>query len=272
VTGRTDSPAVAADVDAAQALRDRPTTSLKGVGPSVAAKLERLGLFRLGDLLAHLPTRYQDRSRLVPLNELRAEQDCLVEGEVLESRIGFGRRRSWSITLSDGRGLLTLRFFHFSRRQQSVVQAGMRIRAFGEVRFGPKGLEMAHPDYRAFDGPPPPLEPGLTPVYRTTKGLTQQRLRGLANQLQEMAWPREAGTPYRDFLYLHSPPLDATAQDIAACQDRLAADELTAYYLVIMWGAQTYLFSLVTAVGGSPGTRAMCSHFSMIKMALNKKD
>jgi ATP-dependent DNA helicase RecG len=215
------------------ALRDRSIESLKGVGPSLRQKLERLGLFRLGDLLAHLPIRYQDRSRVVPLNRLRADQECLVEGEVVDSRVSFGRRRTWTVTLSDGNGYLTLRFFHFSERQRSGLRPGMRVRVFGEVRFGPSGLEMAHPEYRAFDGAPPPLDASLSPVYRTTRGLTQARLRDLVRQVAALDWPSEPGSPYADFLYLHAPPADAGATDIAERQDRLAADELTAYYLIM---------------------------------------
>jgi len=216
-----------------EAVRDRGVETLKGVGPGLRAKLERLGIFTLGDLLAHLPIRYQDRSRLVALNELQSDRECLVEGEVVESKIGFGRRRSWTVTLTDGRGFLTLRFFHFSRRQRALVAPGLRIRAFGDVRFGPAGLEMAHPEYHVFEHGPPPLAHGLTPVYRTTRGLSQQRLRSLITQVSALDWPDEPGTPYRDLLYLHAPPADATADDIAACQERLAADELTAYYLVM---------------------------------------
>lgn len=214
-------------------LQARSVDTLKGVGPSLRAKLERLGVFTLGDLLAHLPTRYQDRSRLVALKALKPDADALVEGEVVESRTGFGRRRSWTVTLTDGSGFLTLRFFHFSRRQQEAVRPGMKMRVFGEVRFGPKGLEMAHPEYRTFDREPPPLESALTPVYRTTKGLSQDRLRRLVAQLVALDWPRGAGAPYEDYLYLHAPPADATEDDIAERQDRLAADELTAYYLVM---------------------------------------
>ncbi|MDZ7668415.1 MAG: ATP-dependent DNA helicase RecG [Gammaproteobacteria bacterium] len=226
-------PGASARAPDGETLRDRGVETLKGVGPSLRAKLERLGIFTLGDLLAHLPIRYQDRSRLVPLNELRSDGECLVEGEVVDSKIGFGRRRSWTVTLTDGRGFLTLRFFHFSRRQQALVAPGLRIRAFGDVRFGPAGLEMAHPEYHVFEHDPPALAHGLTPVYRTTRGLSQQRLRSLVSQVRALDWPDEPGTPFRDLLYLHEPPADASADDIAACQERLAADELTAYYLVM---------------------------------------
>jgi ATP-dependent DNA helicase RecG len=215
------------------ALRDVGIDSLRGVGPSLRQKLERLGLFRLGDLLLHLPVRYQDKSRIVPMNRLAAGHECLVEGEVVDSRVGFGRRRSWSVAVTDGNGSITLRFFHFSERQRASLRLGMRARVFGEIRFGPTGLEMAHPEYRAFEGAAPPLEAGLTPVYRTTRGLTQNRLRLLTAQLQDLDWPRGPGSPYADLLYLHSPPPDATEADIAERQQRLAADELTTYYLIM---------------------------------------
>ena len=213
--------------------RDRSIGCLKGVGPGVAAKLERLGVFRVRDLLLHLPLRYQDRSRVVPLNRLDVGRACLVEGEVMESRVAFGRRRTWTVTLGDRNGFLTLRFFHFSDRQRSGLRRGMRVRAFGEVRMGPAGLEMAHPEYRALQGEPPPLETGLSPVYRTTKGLTQNRLRALTAQLADLDWPTGPGSPYENFLYLHAPPADASEADIDERLERLAADELTAYYLIM---------------------------------------
>jgi ATP-dependent DNA helicase RecG len=169
----------------------------------------------------------------VPLNRLTTDRECLVEGEVLESRINLGRRRSWLITIGDGSGFLTLRFFHFAERQRNGVRAGMRLRAFGEARLGPTGLEMAHPEYRVFTGEGPPLTPGLTPVYRTTKGLGQNRLRSLTAQLANLDWPDAAGTPYADLLFLHHPPADASTDDIEAVQTRLALDELTAYYLLM---------------------------------------
>ncbi|MFU8813890.1 MAG: ATP-dependent DNA helicase RecG, partial [Pseudomonadales bacterium] len=138
-----------------------------------------------------------------------------------------------TVTLTDGRGFLTLRFFHFSKPQQAALRPGSRIQAFGEVRFGPTGLEMAHPEYSLVTADRPPPEPGLTPVYPTTKGLSQNRLRSLTAQLSRLPWPADLGYPYQSLLYLHKPPPDASAESIAAAQEQLAADELTAYYLVM---------------------------------------
>ena len=212
---------------------DDPVTVLKGVGPGLAEPLGRLGVYRLIDLLLHLPYRYQDRTRTVPLNRLHPGRQCLGEGQVVESRIAFGRRRSWVVTLNDQSGHLTIRFFHFAKRQFDSLKTGHHVRCFGEVRFGPTGMEMAHPEYRAFVDAPPPLEGRLTPVYPVTKGLTQNRLRGLTRELADMDWPGDDAAPYETLLYLHQPPAGATDAEIAAAQERIARDELTAYYLVM---------------------------------------
>lgn len=208
-------------------------TALKGVGPSLAEKLERLGVSRLMDLLLHLPLRYQDRSRIVSLASLMPEQECLVSGQIVDARPAYGGRRSLAVTLEDQTGYLKLRFFYFSRAQQNGLKPGMYVQAFGQVRFGREGLEMIHPEYRTFSQEPPAPEPELTPVYPTTKGLGQGRLRSLTEQLLAMDWPLEDGTPYADLTFLHHPPAMASEEDIAEVQSRIAMDELTAFYLVM---------------------------------------
>ncbi|MCZ6712111.1 MAG: DEAD/DEAH box helicase, partial [Gammaproteobacteria bacterium] len=222
---------------AAVASPDQSVTILKGVGPSLAEKLKRLGVFRIGDLLLHLPIRYQDRSRLVALGEIRAQQQCLVQGQVVDSKLAYGRRRSWLVTIEDATGHLGLRFFHFSNQQRLGLKPGMFVRCFGEARFvtqsGAAHLEIVHPEYRAFRDQPPDPEPELTPIYPTTKGLGQARLRTLINQLAVMDWPRDTGTPYETLLYLHQPPADATDAAIEQAQERVARDELTAYFLIM---------------------------------------
>ena len=212
---------------------ERPVSALKGVGPGLAASLARLNIHRVMDLLLHLPFRYQDRTRAVPLGELQPGRECLVQGRILDSGPAYGRRRSWLVTLEDGAGVLRLRFFHFTRRQFAGLKPGQFLRCFGEARFGAKGLEMVHPEYRAYRTLPAELDACLAAVYPTTKGLSQARLRTLAAQLQELPWPEDEAAPYRTLLYLHRPPAGATSEQIAAAQERIAREELTAYYLVM---------------------------------------
>lgn len=97
-------------------LNERPPTgrrtlsTLSGVGASQAGKLAKIGLETIQDLLLHLPLRYEDRTRLYRIGDLLPGLSVTVEGEVLRSDISFGRRRMMTCQISDGSGVLTLRF------------------------------------------------------------------------------------------------------------------------------------------------------------------
>ena len=225
----------------------QPTATLRGVGPWVGERLARLGVDTVADLLCLLPQRYEDRTEVRPLGALRPGDKVLIEAKVELAEVAFRGRRSLLCRVTDGTGAITLRFFHFSRGQQEGLQRGMRLRCFGEVRAGRTGLEMIHPEYRAVDGDAPPPEPTLTPVYPTTEGLHQQRLRTLAGRALGIL----AEEPLVDYLagrlpsdwpsineaieFLHRPPRGAdTAMLIDGrhpCQRRIAFEELLAHRL-----------------------------------------
>ncbi|MBK1618064.1 ATP-dependent DNA helicase RecG [Lamprobacter modestohalophilus] len=130
-----------------------PVEQLKGVGPRISERLQRLGILTLQDLLFHLPLRYQDRTRLRPLADLVIHEEVLVEGEVVDAQIAQGRRRSLKIRIEDGGGALLLRFFYFTRAQVEAMRPGRRLRCFGEVRQGPQMLEMVHPELQSLEQP-----------------------------------------------------------------------------------------------------------------------
>jgi ATP-dependent DNA helicase RecG len=227
-----------------------PLTALTGVGPALAKKLERLGLYRVEDLMFLLPLRYEDRTRLVRLGALVAGERCLVTGEVLLAETVFRGRRNLLVRIGDGSGQLTLRFFHFSRSQQAQFQPGVRVTCFGEVRRGRTGFEMIHPEYRLLrGGQDPAINDSLTAIYPATEGVQQGRLRNLTEQAlaamrrtpPEELLPdsirRELEMPSlaEAILYLHRPPPDADVALLVAgrhpCQQRLAFEELLAHYL-----------------------------------------
>jgi ATP-dependent DNA helicase RecG len=224
-------------------------TSLKGVGPALAERLGRLNIETPSDLLFLLPQRYEDRTNLMPLGALTLGRKVVVEGTIELTEVVFRRRRTLLTTISDGTGLLTLRFFYFSRAQQNTLARGARVRCYGEVRKGPNGPEIIHPEYTLLRADEPqPLEDELTPVYPTTEGLQQFRLRGLVDQVLERFLPEvrdwlpgeiveELGLPsITDAIsYLHRPPPDADLAALAAgshpCQRRLALEEMLAHHL-----------------------------------------
>ena len=162
----------------------------------------------------------------------------------------MGRRRSLLVRLQDGSGTLSLRFYHFSQAQKDGLKRGTHLRCYGEVRPGASGLEIYHPEYRALNGDEPiPVEQTLTPIYPTTEGLTQQRLRQLSQQALAMLgpsslpdWlPAELARDYQlgpldqAIRYLHRPPPDADIEELAEgrhwAQLRLAFEELLTHQL-----------------------------------------
>lgn len=227
----------------------RPVTAIRGVGSALAEKLSRLGVSQVQDLLFVLPLRYEDRTRVEPIGALVPGSRAVVEGEVQLTEIAFRRRRQMLCRISDGSGFLTLRFFYFSAAQQNGLQRGTRIRCFGEVRRGPFGLEIVHPQYRRATEEIAPLPETLTPIYSSTEGLPQGRLRGLIAQVLDdydrMAvtdWipphvaPSLGLPPLKDALaYVHRPPREAEIEVLAAglhpTQRRLAFEELLAHHL-----------------------------------------
>jgi ATP-dependent DNA helicase RecG len=221
-------------------------SSLRGVGPAVASRLERIGVRTLLDLLLHLPARYQDRTRIVPLAALAPGMEAVVEGRIADSSVAFGKRRSWLLTVTDASSVVVFRFFHFNEAQRRSARTGMGVRAFGEARIGARGLELIHPEYTLFEADPPPLESSLTPVYPTTEGLTQRRLQSLISQAlarleaMEQANPSAAGAHpdvvhdlVRSLALLHRPSVDTSLDAIERARRTLAFDEIVANILVL---------------------------------------
>ena len=160
---------------------------LKGVGPKIAEKLEKLGLNTQRDLLFHLPLRYEDRTFVSPLGSLQPGQRSQIEAEVLHTSVHLRRmgrsRRVLTAKLADKTGVITVRFFYFNARQQQQFEKGNWLRCFGEVRLAQGELEMVHPETEFIDiDNPTPLAQTLTPFYPTTDGLHQLSIKRIVQQ------------------------------------------------------------------------------------------
>ncbi|MGQ7272674.1 ATP-dependent DNA helicase RecG [Marinobacter sp. V034] len=235
------------------ALADINVTALKGVGAALAATMGKLGIHSLQDLLFHLPHRYEDRTRVIPIGSLHVGDTAVVEGEVVKSSLVMGRRRSLQVTLRDDSGFLALRFFHFNAAQKNQLSEGARVRCFGEVRPGRAGPEFYHPEYQVNPAPMPPAERAtLTPVYPLTEGIQQPRIRSLCQQaLGYLArYPVKEWLPeglLADFQLpginealqmVHAPhagaPVPALLEGRHPAQQRLVMEELLAHQLSLL--------------------------------------
>ncbi|HEY8569153.1 ATP-dependent DNA helicase RecG [Microbulbifer sp.] len=233
-------------------LAEIPVTALKGVGAKLAETLAKLHISSLQDLLFHLPARYQDRTRVVPLAGLRPGMDAVIEGEVRAANVLLGRRRSLAVRLQDSTGSVTLRFFHFTAAQKSRLAPGTRVRCYGEARRGSAGVELYHPETEILGEDISPTADTLTPIYPLTEGLGQGRLRALIGQgldwlaegnvtelLPAELLPRALQMPLAGALmYLHQPPANADLAQLAEgqhpAQQRLALEELLAHHLSLL--------------------------------------
>ncbi len=229
-------------------------TALSGVGGKTAGLLEKLGIHTVQDLLFHLPMRYQDRTRITPIGALLPGQECLVQGQIELAQVRFGRRRSLVCHVSDGSGALTLRFFYFNKAQQQNLQSGKTIRCFGRVSGMGPAREMIHPEYRLLkDDETIEVDATLVPVYPTTGGLHQQRIRRLtdlaldiierqpaqlvellpAHLLEKHHLPELTAA----LVYAHRPPPDASVEQLLngthPAQKRLVFEELLSMFLAL---------------------------------------
>ncbi|MFC5742773.1 ATP-dependent DNA helicase RecG [Dyella tabacisoli] len=228
-----------------------PVSALSGVGPALVESLKRLGLERVQDLWFHLPLRYEDKTHVTTLADLRPGERAQVEGVVETVESGFRYRPQLKVAIGDGVGqTLLLRFFHFRRTQAEQLRPGTRLLCYGEARMGAQGLEMVHPQYQRITTEVPiTVEERLSPVYPTTEGLGQKRLAGVIDkalallppdaQLElippELCAEHGLSSLREALLYVHRPPPDAHMGQLTLgrhpTQQRLAFEELLTQHL-----------------------------------------
>ena len=226
-------------------LSTLPVESLKGVGPSLRNKLLKIGIKTVGDVVFHLPLRYEDRTRISSIGSVMPGRSYLLEGKITEIKIMFGRRRSLLAFLEDATGRIGLRFFYFSKRQQENLKRLDRVTCYGEIRQGSTGPEIYHPEYSEAKIEREKSK-NLTPVYPSTEGMTQNSHRKIAKEAlsQLRMFPLEDLTSLNPFtsiteslLYLHQPPADANTdllnEGTHPAQKALSLDELTAHQVKI---------------------------------------
>ncbi|EPF93154.1 ATP-dependent DNA helicase RecG [Acinetobacter gyllenbergii] len=221
---------------------------LQGVGAAAATLLEKLHIFSTDDLLFHLPRDYEDRSTIIPMNQLIVGRSYLLEGEVRSVDFPPGKKKSLAALLQDDFGKVTLRFYHIYKGLTDRIQMGQRLRIFGEVRVGARGLELYHPEIQVIQQHTALPKTQLTAIYPSTEGLTQPKLREYVRQalkhhsddLAELL-PSKYSNGYelkQALHYIHEPPIDANMlqlnQGSHPAQQRLIFEELVAHQISLL--------------------------------------
>ncbi len=195
--------------------------------------LQKMGLDSPMALALHLPSRYEDETELLTIEEAIHQgrfNSAQTQGVVIRNQVLFRPRRQMVVTIEDETETLNLRFLNFYPSQQKQMAVGVNIRVRGEVREGFQGPEMVHPTVRAV-APDAPLPASLTPVYPASVGVSQTIIRKAVTQalrepslqdslaeflpkklmaelLPSHDWPNLQAA----ITYLHQPPADANTQ------------------------------------------------------------
>ncbi|RTL19543.1 MAG: ATP-dependent DNA helicase RecG [Burkholderiales bacterium] len=228
--------------------------------------MEKLGLVRDIDLALHLPLRYEDETRIIPIAALHDNEPAQVEGVVVDCQVELRSRRQLLVRLKDDSGTLLLRFLHFYPSQQKQMSAATRLRVRGEARIGFFGREMVHPVVKVVDEDTP-LAQSLTPVYPASAQLPQAYLRkavasGLARaDLREIlppgTVPRGLPTLKEALTYLHHPPPSASLAALHEHQHpawhRLKFEELLAQQLSQLQAQRERALLVAPALRARPG-------------------
>ena len=223
--------------------------NLRGVGPKISESLASLGILSVQDAMFHLPFRYEDRTILTPIGETSYDKPVLIEGEIVKSTVVFRGRRMLFTEIYDGTGRLTMRMFNFAMAQHKALKEGLMVRCYGPVTHGPNGKQMIHPQYQIFDKSEDiEIDDSLTPVYPTTSGLQQGRIRkiirdsiaycdrhDLLKESSSLNVKSEFVDLWENLKFIHNPPSNIDIQTLLEgkhpAQRALIKEELVAHML-----------------------------------------
>lgn len=153
-----------------------PKFDLAALSDAAKKNLFKLGITQAFDFILHLPIRYDDETKLIPIANTRSGEMVVVEGVITHQEVKFHGRRQLILHVQDDSGTLTARYLNFYGSQIQLWKVGTRVRLFGEIRQSFFACEMIHPRCKVITEDTP-LSSTLTPYYSSVAGLTQPQLR-----------------------------------------------------------------------------------------------
>ncbi|HET9794699.1 MAG TPA: DNA helicase RecG, partial [Thermoanaerobaculia bacterium] len=216
-----------------------PISRVPGIAPSSARKLAEDGCPTVADLLLHLPFRYEDRTALAKIGELKDGEAAVVAGRVVSHRLVRTRRRGFTIlqaAIADETGSLPVVWFNRPYLAKALTP-GRRAVLYGTPLFEKRGLVMRNPEHELF-GPEEEEDPvhmgRVVGIYRRLGGLGSQWQRGAIRRALTALDPvfRSAGDPrvlFRALETVHFPPRRGFAAAAARARRALAREELSVF-------------------------------------------
>lgn len=164
-----------------------PLRTLRGIGPQRERALVKAGLRAIGDLLARLPYRYEDRTAFRPVAELAEGETVTVSGELINCRLRWTGRRGFKIfeaVLRDHSGCLLAVWPNQAYRQNTLLNH-QRVVLHGTVTRYHGTLQLNSPEVEVLeeaDGESIHVQ-RIVPVYEKTGSLTSRMQRVLVHEV-----------------------------------------------------------------------------------------
>ena len=168
--------------------------------PSQTIKLRKLQITFIFDLLLHLPTRYQNQTKIESIKSIVPGTPAQIEGVITQSTVNYGPRKNLIVIIADSSDSIQLRFINFYPSQIKDLSEGKKIRVFGEVKSNLFLNEMIHPQYKILNEDEP-LPETFSPIYPTTTGLSQKLLCKLIKKSIKKSLEAKAYNDYFPELY-----------------------------------------------------------------------
>ncbi len=170
---------------------DQPVRYLKGVGPQLEKVLARLEIYTVRDLLCYFPVRYEDRSRLQKISEVKEGDYCLIQGRVQVRNLrktgkSYSIYRGKSIfeaLVADESGSILCLWFNQPFLNQ-YIKVGDELLLYGKAKRYKGKLEIISPEYEKIEEDDRQSSDfkRIIGVYRLSEGLSQKKIRKLISR------------------------------------------------------------------------------------------
>ncbi len=161
-------------------LSETSVQFLKGVGPGRKKILQNLGVESVEDLLYLFPRRYEDRTQMTKLSDVKIGQPQTVTGKVIargSRQSWFTRKHVYETVVDDGSGRIFAVWFN-QPYLDSYFKPGTEVVLYGQPAVYKDRIQMVSPEYEIIDSKDKSLSMGrIVPIYPLTKGISQRYLR-----------------------------------------------------------------------------------------------
>jgi ATP-dependent DNA helicase RecG len=168
---------------------ETPIEKINGIGPVFQKKLKKIGIKTISDLLFHFPHRYEDFSNIIPIEKIKINQVCTIQGEILDIKNSKTYRKKMSLTealIKDETAAIRAIWFNQSYLT-NVLKKGDIIFLSGKIVIGNNEIYLSNPVYEKSDANK--KKSGLThtgrliPIYPETEKLSSKWLRFILKPL-----------------------------------------------------------------------------------------